>query len=43
MRQLPPGSSSVLTIDSGKRKVDIGGAFQYAMMKEILDLLLSEK
>ncbi|MDO8482210.1 MAG: DsbA family protein [bacterium] len=43
MRQLPPGSSSVLTIDSGKRKVDIGGAFQYAMMKEILDLLLSGK
>ena len=43
MRQLPPGSPSVLTVDSGKRKVDIGGAFQYAMVKEILDLLLSGK
>ena len=43
MMQLPPGSSSVLTVDPGKRKVDIGGAFQYAMMKEILDLLLSGK
>lgn len=43
LRQLPPGSSNVLTIDSGKRKVGIGGAFQYPMMKEILDLLLSGK
>ncbi len=43
MRQLPASSQSVLTIDSGKQKVDIGGAFQYQMMKEILDLILSGK
>lgn len=40
MQQLPPGSSNVILIDSGKQKVSVGGAFQYPMMKEIVDLLL---
>ena len=40
LRQLPPGSSNLITIDSGKQKVGVSGAFQLPMMKEIIDLLL---
>lgn len=43
MTQLPPGSQNVITLDSTKKKVGIGGAFQFAMMKEIIDLILSGK
>lgn len=41
--QLPPGTPNVITVEAARRKVGISGAFQYAMMKEILDLLLSGK
>lgn len=40
---LPQGSSNVITLDSTKKKISIGGAFPLAMMKEIIDMLLSGK
>lgn len=40
MKQLPPGSSSLITIDSSKKKIGISGAFQYDMMKEIIDMVI---
>lgn len=43
LTQLPQGSRSVITLDSGKQKVGISGAFQFATLKEIIDLLLSGK
>jgi protein-disulfide isomerase len=43
LQQMQPGSPSLITVDSAKRKVGISGAFQYPMMKEIVDLILSGK
>ncbi|MEK7575180.1 MAG: thioredoxin domain-containing protein [Patescibacteria group bacterium] len=43
LNQLPPGSPNVITLDSTNKKVGIGGAFQLAVMKEIIDLILSGK
>lgn len=43
LAQLGPGSSNVISIDTSRRKVGVSGAFQYPMLKEILDLLLSGK
>ena len=43
LSQMQPGSGNLITIDSGKKKVSIGGAFQLPMMKQIIDLLLSGK
>lgn len=43
LNQLPPGTPNMITIDTSKKKIGIGGAFQYAMMKEIIDLLLADK
>ncbi len=40
LRQLQPGSPSPITIDAGKRKVGVSGAFQLNMMKEMIDILL---
>lgn len=40
LQQLPPGSRSPITLDQSKRKIGISGAFQFGMMKEIIDLLL---
>jgi protein-disulfide isomerase len=43
LAQLPAGTQNMVSIDTSKRKVGIGGAFPYAMMKEIVDLLLAGK
>lgn len=40
LAQMPPGSKNPITFDSGKRKIGISGAFQFSLMKEIVDLLL---
>ncbi len=42
LRQLPQGSPDPIVISSDKQKVSIGGAFQYPLMKEIIDLLLTK-
>lgn len=43
MQQMQPGSPSLITIDTSKRKVGISGAFQYQMMKQIIDSILAGK
>jgi len=43
LNQLPPGSPNAIAMDSGKRKIAIGGAFPLPLMKEIIDLLLTGK
>lgn len=43
LQQLPPGSGNVITLDPSRKKVGVNGAFQYAMMKQVLDLLLPTK
>ncbi|MSU54972.1 MAG: hypothetical protein EXS46_00335 [Candidatus Taylorbacteria bacterium] len=43
LSQMGPNGQNIIWIDPSKRKVDIGGAFQYQMMAKIIDLILSGK